>query len=191
MFVHLQGEIFHCGDDHLVVELNGLGVKVFVPQALARQHQPGERIFLYTHFIVREDAWLLYGFESEVEREYFLMLLGVNGVGPRVAMQVVSTLSIDMLRNAVLSDQADIIGRVPGVGKKTAQKIILYLQDKVGSADVLAGVNITSADSEVLDALTALGYSVVEAQTAIQSIPRGAANDVEERLRLALQFFNQ
>jgi Holliday junction DNA helicase RuvA len=77
------------------------------------------------------------------------------------------------------------------VGKKTAQKIILYLQDKVGGADVLAGVNITSADSEVLDALTALGYSVVEAQTAIQSIPRGAANDVEERLRFALQFFNQ
>lgn len=191
MFVHVQGEIFHCGDDHLVIQMGGLGVKVFVPAAVAREHRPGERIFLHTHFIVREDAWLLYGFENEVEREYFLLLLGVNGVGPRLAMQVVSTLAIDTLRKAVLAEQADIIGRVPGVGKKTAQKIILYLQDKVGSGGTLTGMPVSNVDSEVLDALTALGYSVVEAQTAIQSIPRGASEDVEERLRLALQFFMQ
>lgn len=191
MIVHVQGEIFHCGEDHLVIQMGGIGVKVFVPAVVAHQCKPGEHIFLHTHFVVREDGWMLYGFETEIERDYFLMLLSVNGIGPRSAMQVISTLSIDLIRNSVLGDQPEVIARVPGIGKKTAQKIILYLQDKVGATSGLGNLRISTADSEVLDALTALGYSIVEAQTAIQSIPRETSDNVEERLRIALQFFSQ
>lgn len=191
MIIHIQGEIFHCGEDHLVIQMGGIGVKVFVPAVVAHQSKPGERIFLHTHFVVREDGWMLYGFETEVERDYFLLLLGVNGIGPRSAMQVISTLNVDLIRNSVLGDQPEVIARVPGIGRKTAQKIILYLQDKVGKSDGLESLRISNVDGEVLDALTALGYSVVEAQTAIQSIPRDTPDNVEERLRIALQFFSQ
>ena len=105
-------------------------------------------------------------------------------------MAVMSGVSVDILQRAVFGEDPDLLGRVPGVGKKTAQKIILYLHDKLKPTDALHAVAAMSdADSEVLAALTALGYSVVEAQTAIQSIPKGAPEDVEERLRLALQQF--
>ena len=152
-----------------------------------------ERIFLFTHLIVREDLLALYGFETEQEREYFNLLLGVNGVGPRLAMSVLSTLSVDAIRRAVGSEQREVFARVPGVGKRTAQKILLHLQDKIAAGDVLefAGASVVGVDESVLEALTTLGYSVVEAQMAIQSIPRDASKeDVEERLRLALQYFS-
>jgi holliday junction DNA helicase RuvA len=141
---------------------------------------------------VREDLLALYGFETEADREFFELLLGVNGVGPRMAMAVLSTLSVDAIRRAVASEQSEIFARVPGVGKRTAQKILLHLQDRINSGDMLGmpGVSISNADESVLEALTALGYSVVEAQSAIQSIPRDSADEVEERLRLALKYFS-
>src|SRR5262249_33274983 len=142
------------------------------------------------HLVVREDALNLYGFETQADRELFDMLLGVDGVGPRLGLAVLSTLSIDAVQRAVFAEEADILSRVPGVGKKTAQKIILYLHDRLKPADALAKVAaLSDKDGEVLAALTALGYSVIEAQTAIQSIPKDAPDDVEERLRLSLQYF--
>jgi holliday junction DNA helicase RuvA len=139
---------------------------------------------------VREDDWKLYGFETQADRDLFNLLLGVDGVGPRTALAVMSGTSLDLLQRAVFGDDPDLLGRVPGVGKKTAQKIVLYLHDKLKPGDTLKAVaSMSDADSEVLAALTALGYSVVEAQTAIQSIPKDAPQAVEERLRLALQQF--
>jgi Holliday junction DNA helicase RuvA len=165
---------------------------VNVPQALAAQARPGDRIFLHTHLIVRQDALILYGFEKPEEKQYFNLLLGVDGVGPRTALMILSTLSIDAIRRAVWSEQADIFSRVPGVGKRTAQKILLHLQDKIktdrSGLEVAAG--LLDVDSEVMDALTGLGYSIVEAQAALQSIPKDASKDVEERLRLALRYFS-
>ena len=118
------------------------------------------------------------------------ILLGVDGVGPRVALSVLSTLTLDAIQRAIFTDEAEILSRVPGVGKKTAQKIALHLKDKLKPADALSQVAAMSdADSEVLAALTSLGYSVVEAQAAIQSLPKDAPKDVEERLRLTLQYF--
>jgi Holliday junction DNA helicase RuvA len=114
----------------------------------------------------------------------------VDGVGPKVALSVLSTLTIDAIQRAIFSDEPDLLSRVPGVGKKTAQKIALYLHDRLKPSDTLARVAAMSdVDSEVLAALTALGYSVVEAQSAIQSISKDAPQDVEERLRIALQNF--
>ena len=190
MIATLRGEVTQIEDNSIIVETGGTGLRVYVPKPLREQLKAGEAVFFYTHLVVREDAWLLYGFESQADRELFTTLLGVDGVGPRTALAVLSTLTIDTVQRAVFGDEPDLLSRVPGVGKKTAQKLVLYLHDRLKPAIGLERIaSMSDADSEVLAALTALGYSVVEAQTAIQSIPKDAPGDVEERLRLALQQF--
>jgi len=192
MIVHVQGEVVDICSDSLVLQMGGFGLRVFVPNGLVNQSQPGEKVFLHSHLVVREDNWALYGFERETDRDFFILLLGVNGIGPRLALQILSTLSVDVIRRAVLAEQAEVFTRVPGIGKKSAQKIILHLQGKVGEVgEAGEPVGMLNVDSEVLDALTTLGYSVVEAQRALQSIPRGSPEDVETRLRLALLFFSK
>jgi holliday junction DNA helicase RuvA len=190
MIATLRGEITQIEDNALIVETGGIGVRVFVPKPLRERMKAGEAIFLFTHLVVREDDWKLYGFESQADRELFTTLLGVDGVGPRTALAVLSTLTLDTVQRAVFSDEPDLLSRVPGVGKKTAQKMVLYLHDRLKPVSGLERIaSMSDSDSEVLAALTALGYSVVEEQTAIQSIPKDAPDNVEERLRLALQQF--
>jgi Holliday junction DNA helicase RuvA len=190
MIATLRGEIAQIEETALVIEVGGVGLRVLVPAPLRTRMKAGEVIFLYTHLIVREDALTLYGFESQPERELFNILLGVDGVGPKVALSVLSAMTLDSIQRAVFADEADLLSRVPGVGKKTAQKMALHLKDKLKPVDALASVAaMTDRDSEVLAALTALGYSVVEAQAAIQALPKDAPEDTEERLRLALQYF--
>jgi Holliday junction DNA helicase RuvA len=190
MIATLQGEITQIEDNAIVMEMGGLGLRVFVPAPLRSRLQVGEGMLLYTHLVVREDAWNLYGFETKADRDLFVLLLGVDGVGPRTALAVLSASSLDTIQRAVLGEDPDLLGRVPGVGKKTAQKIVLYLHDRLKPTDALQALAAMSdVDSEVLAALTSLGYSVIEAQTAIQSIPKDASADIEERLRLALQNF--
>lgn len=190
MIATLRGEIAQVEENALILEVGGVGLRVFVPAPLRTRMKAGDSILLYTHLVVREDALILYGFESQSERELFNVLLGVDGVGPKAALSVLSTLSLDAIQRAVFAEEADILNRVPGVGKKTAQKIALHLKDKLKPMDTLATVAaMTDRDSEVLAALTALGYSVVEAQSAIQSLPRDAPEGTEERLRMALQYF--
>lgn len=193
MIATVEGEVIGIGDNYLIVRVGGVGLQVYAPTPLRSRLRMMERIFLYTHLIVREDLLALYGFETEQEREYFNLLLGVDGVGPRLAISVLSTLSIDAIRRAIANEQPEVFSRVPGVGKRTAQKIQLHLQDRIKASDMLemvAGGGVAGIDESVMEALTGLGYSVVEAQSAIQSIPRDAPkDDLEERLRLALQHF--
>ena len=190
MIATMRGEVTQIEDNAIVVESGGVGLRVFVPKMLREQAKTGEAIFLYTHLVVREDAWHLYGFETQADRQLFTTLLGVDGVGPRTALAVLSTLTIDTVQRAVFGDEPDLLSRVPGVGKKTAQKMVLYLHDRLKPVSGLERIaSMSESDSEVLAALTALGYSVVEAQTAIQAIPKDAPEDVEDRLRLALQQF--
>lgn len=190
MIATLRGEITQIEDAALILEVGGVGLRVAVPAPLRGRIKVGEILLLYTHLVVREDALTLYGFESQAERELFNILLGVDGVGPKVALSVLSTMTIDSIQRAVFADEADVLSRVPGVGKRTAQKMALHLKDKLKPLDTLAQVAAMSdSDSEVLAALTALGYSVVEAQSAIQSLPKDAPDNTEERLRLALGYF--
>lgn len=190
MIATLRGEITQIEDTSLVVEVGGFGMRVHVPATLRERMKVGESILLYTHFVVRQDAMSLYGFESQGERDLYNMLLSVNRVGPKLALAILSSLSLDTVQRAISNEEYDILNRVPGVGKKTAQRIVLSLQDKLKPMDALEHVAAMSdTDGEVLAALTALGYSVVEAQTAIQAIPKDAPKDVEERLRLALGYF--
>lgn len=190
MIATLRGEVTQIEENAIVVEVGGVGLRVFVPATLRTKLKAGEAIFLYTHLVVREDALTLYGFETQADRELFNLLLGVDGVGPKVALSVLSSMTLDAVQRAVFADEAELLSRVPGVGKKTAQKMALHLKDKLKPTDALARVAAMSdTDSEVLAALTSLGYSVVEAQAAIQAIPKDAPDDVEERLRLALGYF--
>jgi Holliday junction DNA helicase RuvA len=190
MIATLRGEVSQIEENALILEVGGVGLRVFTPTPLRGRMKAGESILLYTHLAVREDALTLYGFDSQSDRELFTILLGVDGVGPKVALSVLSTMTLDAVQRAVFADEAELLSRVPGVGKKTAQKMALHLKDKLKPTDPLAQVAAMSdKDSEVLAALTALGYSVIEAQTAIQSISKDAPDDVEERLRLALQYF--
>jgi holliday junction DNA helicase RuvA len=190
MIATLHGEITQVEENAIIIETGGLGLRTFVPKLLRERSKPGEAIFLFTHLVIREDDWKLYGFESQSDRELFTTLLSVDGVGPRTALAVLSTLNLETVQRAVFNEEPDLLSRVPGVGKKTAQKMILYLHDRLKSVSGLEKIaSMSDYDSEVLAALVALGYSVVEAQTAIQSIPKDAPENVEERLRLALQQF--
>lgn len=191
MIASVSGKVIHVEAHNVVVEVGGIGFSVNVPAPLADRLRPGESVFLHTCLIVRQDALALYGFDSTEGRELFNLLLSVDGVGPRLSLAILSTLSPDSVRRAVFNGQSEIFSRVPGVGKKTAQKILLYLQDRVSAFEGLEpAAALSDVDGEVLNALTALGYSVVEAQSALQSIPRDAPQDLESRLRLALQYFS-
>lgn len=192
MIASLTGKVAYLPPSAVVIEANGIGYLVQVPAPLRDIFRLGEVVTLFTYLAVRQDALTLFGFDTHEGREFFELLLSVDGIGPRSALNVLSVLTPDAIRRAVFNEQADIFSRVPGVGKKTAQKILLYLQDKIKSVDGLAPVAaMGEQDTEVLEALTTLGYSVVEAQAAIQALPKDAATDVEERLRLALQYFTR
>jgi holliday junction DNA helicase RuvA len=190
MIASVRGQVIHLEANSVVIEVGGVGLQVFVPASLHDRLHIGEITLLHTSLIVRQDALTLYGFENTESKEFFNLLLSVNGVGPRMAVGILSVLSPDAIRRAVFHEQPEVFNRVPGVGKKTAQKILLALQDRVQAVDGLEQVaRLSDVDGEILAALTALGYSVVEAQAALQSIPRSAPQDVEERLRIALQYF--
>jgi holliday junction DNA helicase RuvA len=192
MIATLRGEITQIEDNALVIEVGGVGLRVLAPAPLRGRLKVGDAIFLYTHLIVRETELSLYGFESQSERDLFNLLLGVDGVGPKASLSVLSAMNVESVQRAIFGDEPELLSRVPGVGKKTAQKIALYLKDRLKPLDTLASVAAMSdSDSEVLAALIALGYSVVEAQSAVQSIPKDAPDDVGERLRMALQYFQK
>lgn len=191
MIATINGKVTQVEAGSLVIEVGGVGLLVYVPDPISDQVKARQTVFLYTYLVVREDALALYGFETQEGRDYFKLLLGVSGIGPRLAVTILSTLTPEAIRRAVFNEQPEIFSRVPGVGAKTAQKISFSLQDKISKEagyEPLAAMS--EADSEVLSALVTLGYSVVEAQAALQSIPKDAPEDVESRLRLALVYFS-
>ena len=188
MITTLEGILAHKAADHLVITLGGLGIEVLAPFSTIEKIN-SNRVLLFTRLVVREDSLTLYGFATTGERELFDAFVKISGIGPKLAVGILSTLSVDNIRSAVHNDRPEVISRVPGIGKKTAQKIVLELQDKIAAG--LDAVPIGAegdTTAEVMDALTALGYSVVEAQTAVQSIPVNAPEGVKDRVLIALQF---
>jgi len=192
----VRGQVAIRQKDLLVVDVGGerggIAFKVFVTEPTAARHLQGSAATLHTYLQVREDSFSLYGFESEEELSIFELLLTVSGVGPKVALSTLSSLAPDALRLALANGEASLIARVPGIGKRTAEKIVLELKDKVKapSTGVERLAQLSAVDAEVIEALVALGYSLVEAQRAIQGLPREAMT-VEERLRLALSAFDR
>ncbi len=190
MIATISGRVTEVRSDQLIVEVGGIGVFVYVPDPLRETLRAGETASLHTYLVVREDSLTLYGFASAEEREYFILLIGVNGVGPRIALATLSALNPATIRRAVVSEQPEVLTRVPGIGSKSAQRILLHLQGRIEAPSELeAMADFADTDTQVVEALVALGYSVVEAQAAVQSIPKDTPDDVEERIRVALQYF--
>lgn len=189
MISSLRGVLQRAGPGEVVLEVGGVGYQVAVPTSVLEQlPDVGQMVFLHTRMVVREDSLSLYGFASQEQRHLFDLLLQVSGVGPRLAMAILSHVSAELLRASVSNGQTEALTRVPGIGRKTAERIVFHLRDKVERAEA-AGLAVSGLDSDVLQALTALGYGLGEAHAAVQSIPPDAPQDLEERVRLALRHF--
>ena len=186
----VSGKVVNEGKGYMVVMVGGVGLRVLITRAARQQVDADNFVVLHTHLVVREDDLTLYGFADEDERELFTMLISVSGIGPKLGLQMLSTLNRDQMRRAIAEEHPELLTQVPGIGKKTAKKIVFELKDKI-KATVLESLSspVSDVDADVLASLTALGYSIVEAQSALQSIPPDAPDDLQERLRLALQYF--
>ncbi|MEW6579112.1 MAG: Holliday junction branch migration protein RuvA [Chloroflexota bacterium] len=186
----VTGQVAAITKQYVVVVVGGVGLRVHVPATVRDLVDgPGHTVTLYTHLHVREDGLILYGFAEQEERALFETLITISGVGPRIALSLLSTLTVEHIHNAVAREEPDVLTRVPGIGKKLAQKLVFELKDRLILEPSLGIAALSDVDTDVIATLTALGYSVVEAQAALQAIPRDAPADIEERVRLALQYF--
>jgi Holliday junction DNA helicase RuvA len=192
MIASISGIVQKIDQNHLVIGVGGIGVKVYVPRgALEKASGVGRSISLQTHLIVREKELSLFGFETEEDLGLFEILLDVNGVGPKLGLSILSTLSSEVIRGAIMREETAVLQRVPGIGKKTAERIMFQLRDKLDlTADAVEIPLVQDIDTDVIDVLTGLGFSIVEAQTALQNIPRDVS-DLDARLQLALQYLDQ
>lgn len=192
MIATLRGRIVGHTKQSIVLDVNGVGFQVMVSASdMERFGEIGREATLFTHLQVREDGLTLYGFSDEEARELFELLLTVSGIGPKVAMALLSAFSPEELQKALVQEDIGALSRVPGVGPKTARNLVFHLRDKIQAAPVGPSLAaLAEADAEVISALTSLGYSVVEAQRAVQSLPREEL-PLEERIRLALSYFGR
>jgi Holliday junction DNA helicase RuvA len=192
MIASVSGVVNQIGPNFVVVGVAGVGLRVFAPRPVIEQIGGiGRSINLFTHLIVRETELTLYGFDSEEDLRLFEILLDVNGVGPKVALSILSTLSPDVLKGAIAREETAVLQRVPGIGKKTAERIMFQLRDKLDfTADVTTLPFISDVDGDVIEILTSLGFSIVEAQSALQNVPRDVT-DFDARVQLALQYLDK
>lgn len=177
--------------DAVIINVGGLSLRVFAPAAAVRDAGAiGDRVTLYTHLHVREDILALYGFLRPAERDFFEKLLGVSSVGPRLALSLLSALSLEELQEGIARGDTDALTRIPGVGKKTAARLILDLKGKLDLVALTGSVARPSpADAEVIAALTGLGFPLAAAQEAVRNLPADGPQDAADRVRLALRFF--
>ena len=187
MIGRLHGKLIEKTPPQVLVDVGGVGYEVDVPMStFCNLPAEGSEITLLTHFIVREDAQLLYGFATAAERQTFRALIRISGVGPRIALAVLSGMSTQDLAGAVEQGNATLLTRVPGIGKKTADRLVLELKGKLaGNAFAPAGGAASAAQADILSALMALGYSEREAQASVRALP--AEVTVSEGIRLALK----
>lgn len=186
MIASLDGTLIAKGSDYIIVNCNGVGYRVKVPRpVLASCGQPGDPITLFTHLAVRENEMTLYGVRTFEELELFELLLEVSGVGPKAGLALISALEPSAIATAIAAEQPELLTRVPGIGKRTAERIVLDLKSKIGPFAIGLAPAATASDADAISALTALGYSVAEAQKALSGLD--PTLDLETRLFQALQ----
>ena len=205
MISYVKGTLTAIEEDRIVVETGGIGYGIRVPLSLLEELPPlGTEITVHTCFQVREDSMTLYGFLHPQDREMFRQLIGVNGIGPKGALGILSVMRPDDLRMAVVSGDAKAISKAPGIGPKTAQRLILDLKDKVDLDEVIAGFSETgtaagsgsvreisglaAAAKEAAEALTALGYTAAEASRAVKQVEVTEGMNAEDVLKASLKF---
>lgn len=199
MIGYLKGEVAGIYEDHIILETGGIGYNIFMPgSSLELIEGIGINIKIYTYLLVREDALLLYGFLNRDDLELYKMLISVNGIGPKGALAILSVMTADDLRFAILAGDAKQIGKAPGIGPKTAQRVIIDLKDKVdiktefehkfaeSSDNTESGASLGSIREEAAEALIALGYSQSDSYKAVRSVEAGSDTDVETVLKNAL-----
>ena len=206
MISFIHGILAEKDEGYIVVEAGGVGYGINVPLSVLSSLPPeGEEVRIYTHYSVREDGQSLYGFLFREDREMFRRLISVNGVGPKGALAILSVLGPDDLRLAIVTGDAKAISRAPGIGQKTAQRVILDLKDKIGNeflqkgaedAESYGGLSLSEASggnaaSEAIDALTVLGYTRIEAARAVRRVDITKDMDTEEILKQALRAINR
>jgi Holliday junction DNA helicase RuvA len=190
MIASIHGPLEAHGSDWVVVDVGGLSLRVVVPtSAIARLPSLGEPVRFVTYLYVREDLIALYGFLTADELALFEQLISVTGVGPKVAIAMLSYASSELLRQAIASESVDNLTKIPGIGKKLASRLILELRGKLIASPGGVAAPIAPGDSEVVEALLGLGYSLADAQQALRGLPGDRSLDLEERIRLALQSF--
>lgn len=196
MYAYFKGKIAAKEPDLVIIEVNGIGYNIRISAGTASLLPPvGEEAKLYTYTSVREDAIALYGFLTKDDLDMFKLLIGVNGIGPKGGQSILSVMSPDDLRFAILSGDAKMIAKAPGIGSKTAQRIILDMKDKVSLEDTLhtdsGEIRIDSSVSdsarEAVEALTALGYGVTEATRAVREVKDAEQMSVEDILKASLK----
>ena len=182
MIALIRGEVIARGADHVVVDVRGVGYKVFLPR-----HPASDSVTLHTHHVVRDDAQQLYGFETREELALFELLITVSGVGPRAALSLLASSRPAQLAAAIASGDVAALSKAPGVGKKTAERLIVDLKSKVARDGVEREIAAVPIDDEAAAALQALGYTAAEALAALRSAPPAGSASTEERVTAALR----
>ncbi len=186
MISSLTGQVTGLSEKALTVDVQGVGFEVFATPAVLSGAKIGQPVSLRTYLHMKEDGVELYGFSNDAERAFFKQLITISGVGPKSALGILSAASVDEIKRAVASGDASILQKVYGVGRKTAERVIVELKEKL-ELEVLAGTGgFTSGDSGILEALMTLGYSAVEAREALKHVPV-SATETEDRLKAALK----
>jgi len=184
----LKGTIELNTDKYVVVEVNGIGYKIYISgNTFKNLPKKGEKVKIYTHLHVRENAMELYGFFNTEELDFFELLISISGIGPKGALSILTVSSIETLKNAIANEESSILTKVSGIGKKTAEKIILELKSKISDKIFSGGM---STDSEAIDALTSLGYKLKDAREILKKIPK-EVKSVEDRVREALKLLGK
>lgn len=195
MIASIHGTLEACKADSAIIRVGGFGVRVFMPSStLKRLNETGMEVTLYTHFQVREDGMALYGFSSEEERNAFERLITVSGVGPKVALALLSVMDAPTLYKAIADEDQQRLALAPGVGKKVAARLVLELKGKLPSLAALGGVGAYTSgktQTEVLEALIGLGFSNSEAQAALSKLPQDQSLTLEQQITLALRSFSR
>ena len=199
MYSYIKGELAEVNTDHIVIDVGGIGYMIYIPaQSLNYLPGIGEMLKVHTYLYMREDAMILYGFLTKDDLEMFKLLITVSGIGPKGGLAVLSTLSSDDLRFAVLSGDSKAISKAPGIGSKTAQRVIIDLKDKLSLEDAFEKklehenekINVSSnsqVKNDAVMALNALGYSSTESLKAVSKVEITDDMDVEDVLKLALK----
>jgi len=192
MISQLHGTIAYKDVGGVVLDVGGVGYKVSLPKKILISVHEQSDIFLWTHLAVRENAMELYGFSSKEELDFFEMLLDVSGIGPKSALAILNLAPIEQLSRAIREGDTQHLTKVSGIGKKTAAKIVLELQEKLGDISSAKGDNSLKEDIEALEALTVMGYSAEDAREALREADKTATvHDMQGKLRAALKMLNR
>ena len=192
MIASLKGTVTHCDSKYVVLDVGGVGYKVFLTDDALETVNTGSTLSLWIYMAVREDAMDLYGFREKKEKDFFELLIGISGIGPKSALNIMSLVSSDQLATAIRTGSTSHLVKVSGIGKKTAEKIVLELKDKLGRFQGESGSGFTagmSSDMDAIEALRALGYDADEARDALKKVPDGIS-DTGAKVKAALKVLN-